>query len=498
MRMEKNKILSKLNINIKDYNNELEKILENKLFSYSAKNLLLSMLYKIENAYRDYETVKVEVPSKKEFIENILRIIKEKVLKIFLVKPGTPEAEVLEKEHLTYKVDRANGEITCIQNERVILTAILRLEEEKMDLKIPYDYIITPFIRMVNQGKLDSELEVIRDFNGWSWEVETKEITDIDYNFMYQTIILLNGRKNVRNKKNKEMTHLVDKLAIQKYVAMGEDTEYIQQLEENQKRKEERLQLFENKKEFLNQITAEKKEYTKQIEKIDRILNNNDLLKKEYYARNEKLPNKEKIFSVSYLVKILEKERTSCLEKIEECNKIILPKEFVEQKKALEEETTFLRSLGKEMKLEDKIALSKIFLQTVEGIVSKLTEENKAELVRWIYKIRYYRQIPISKTEKIRDRAELEEDFEKLMKVMIKKAQKLKIWDVFTDNAEITYLVLREIFNTKIIKLENIMLQFQYENKELVVEYDDDTVMENKITIPAESVRIKKKVRLFI
>ena len=351
--MEKNKILSKLNINIKDYNNELEKILENKLFSYSAKNLLLSMLYKIENAYRDYETVKVEVPSKKEFIENILRIIKEKVLKIFLVKPGTPEAEVLEKEHLTYKVDRANGEITCIQNERVILTAILRLEEEKMDLKIPYDYIITPFIRMVNQGKLDSELEVIRDFNGWSWEVETKEITDIDYNFMYQTIILLNGRKNVRNKKNKEMTHLVDKLAIQKYVAMGEDTEYIQQLEENQKRKEERLQLFENKKEFLNQITAEKKEYTKQIEKIDRILNNNDLLKKEYYARNEKLPNKEKIFSVSYLVKILEKERTSCLEKIEECNKIILPKEFVEQKKVLEEENIYLEGANKSFELPE-------------------------------------------------------------------------------------------------------------------------------------------------
>ena len=60
--MEKRKILSKLNIDIKDYNNELEKILENKLFSYDVKNLLLSMLYKIENAYRDYETVKLEVP----------------------------------------------------------------------------------------------------------------------------------------------------------------------------------------------------------------------------------------------------------------------------------------------------------------------------------------------------------------------------------------------------------------------------------------------------
>ena len=52
MVMEKNKILSKLNIDIRDYNNELEKILENKLFSYDVKNLLLSMLYKIENAYK--------------------------------------------------------------------------------------------------------------------------------------------------------------------------------------------------------------------------------------------------------------------------------------------------------------------------------------------------------------------------------------------------------------------------------------------------------------
>ena len=91
--MKKIKILSKFNIDMKDYNNELEKILENKLFSYDVKNLLLSMLYKIENAYKDYETVKRQVPTKKEYIENILRIIKEKCLKILLVKQGTTEAE---------------------------------------------------------------------------------------------------------------------------------------------------------------------------------------------------------------------------------------------------------------------------------------------------------------------------------------------------------------------------------------------------------------------
>ena len=113
--MEKSKILSKLNIDIKDYNNELEKILENKLFSYDVKNLLLSMLYKIENAYKDYETVNVEVPSKREYIENLFNIIKEKCLKILLVKAGTPEAEDLEKNNLLFKVDRKNGEIVCFQ-----------------------------------------------------------------------------------------------------------------------------------------------------------------------------------------------------------------------------------------------------------------------------------------------------------------------------------------------------------------------------------------------
>ena len=50
------RIFSKLNSN--EYNNQLEKILENKTFDESVKNLLLSMLYKIENGYADYSIVK--------------------------------------------------------------------------------------------------------------------------------------------------------------------------------------------------------------------------------------------------------------------------------------------------------------------------------------------------------------------------------------------------------------------------------------------------------
>ena len=496
--MEKNKILSKLSINIKDYNNELEKILENKLFSFSVKNLLLSMLYKIENAYKDYETAKVEVPTKNEYLENLIGIIREKALKIFLVKPETPEAEELEKQKIRYKVDKENGEITCFQNELVILTALLELGEVDKELKVKYDYIKEPLNKMLNIGKIDSNIEVIRDFNGWSWDIVIKDINDIDYNFIYQNLLLLNGKDNIINEKNKEINNIIDKLVIEKYIKNKKNKKNMEDIKNIKKKKKKRLQLFENKKEFLDKITNEKKEYTKKIEYIDRILNDNELLKKEYYARNEKLPNKEKIFSVSYLVGILDKERVEFLEKIDECNKLILPKEYVEQKNKLQIEYDFLSSIKEKIERNDLIELSTEILNVVKTKINKINEENKSDLIKWIYKIRYYRSIPLNEEEHIKDAKELDNLFKEIIELIIKKAQTLKIWDVFSENAELTYKVLKEIFNTKIIKLENINIQCRYEEKTLYVEYYDDTVIENTVKIEMENVKIKKKIKLFV
>ena len=61
----------------KDYNNELETILETKKFDENAKNLLLNILYKIEAAYKDYEKVKVKSKTKEEYIQNFIKTINE-------------------------------------------------------------------------------------------------------------------------------------------------------------------------------------------------------------------------------------------------------------------------------------------------------------------------------------------------------------------------------------------------------------------------------------
>ena len=74
-------------LNIKDYNNELEEVLETKNFSSDIKNFLLSMLYKIEIAYEDYSTVKYLSKTKREFIEEIIYTIKYNCDTIKLIKP---------------------------------------------------------------------------------------------------------------------------------------------------------------------------------------------------------------------------------------------------------------------------------------------------------------------------------------------------------------------------------------------------------------------------
>lgn len=496
--MEKSKILSKLNIDIKDYNNELEKILENKLFSYDVKNLLLSMLYKIENAYKDYETVKVEVPSKREYIENLFNIIKEKCLKIFLVKSETPEAEELEKNNLLFKVDRKNGEIVCFQNELVMLTAILNLDISPTLIEMPYEYMESPMYLLLKIGKIDTEVEVIRDFNGWSWDIDKNKIKDIEYNYIYQTMVLLSGKKSINSKNQKKLLNIVTKMAIKKYLSEANDLEYNDNFEKIRIQKQERLQLFDNKKEFINQISQEKRDYTKEIERIDKILNNNELLKKEYYARNEKLPNKQKIFSVSYLVGILDKERTDLIQKIDECNRIILPKEFVEQKSKLEEEVKLLNDIVETDREVALVELATEFLEQAMNIISKINEENKEKLIKWIYKIRYYRYLPIDKELYMKDIKALKPKFEDIIRLIIKKAQELKIWDNFSEDSALTYVILKEVFDTKMINLQNLNIQCSYQNKILTVEYYDDTILESAINVDIDSVKIKKKIKLFV
>ena len=117
---------------------------------------------------------------------------------------------------------------------------------------------------------------------------------------------------------------------------------------------------------------------------------------------------------------------------------------------------------------------------------------------KWIYKLRSFCYIPLTKDLYIKDEQELKDEFEKIYRTIIKKAQEIKLWDNFTEDNNLSYDILKGIFRTKIIKLENINIQCRYEEKVLYVEYYDDTVIDSSIQIHIDNVKIKKKFKLFI
>ena len=70
-----------------NYDMQLEEVLDNKEFNDEAKSLILSVLYKIEESYKDYAKVKLNVKLKNEIIEEIINILKYKCDKILILNP---------------------------------------------------------------------------------------------------------------------------------------------------------------------------------------------------------------------------------------------------------------------------------------------------------------------------------------------------------------------------------------------------------------------------
>lgn len=554
--MSKEDIFSK--ISLKDYNNELEKVLEEKDFSEVVKNLLLSMLYKIENAYEDYETVKVNTASKKYFIKKIIKIINEKCNKIELIKPLTEESKELEENNVNYIVDKKSGTIKVYQNETMMLEAIVALDQNE-NIVDKQKYIFADALEnILLNGNRMNKVEVIRDFNGWSWDITTSQIQSKNINLIYQNLILLLGNAFIqkwitqeneqdeeieipnneilRSKYNesfgitKEELKQDDKIDFfdkmkedleQKYgeenalnfierfvktvIAIGCNQNEKQKdiiLKQQEKVKEQLLKMQDNKT-YIEEISNYKKQINEQIKQIDTLLSDENMLKEEYKKRNAKLPNKEKIFSVSHLIIMLEKQRNSLLKEIQKCNKQIQPKEFVNTKQKLEEKVNFFEDINvkENEKVNEKVQIENLQLEFLKCFEEKVLKvDTKKEIEKLLYELRYYEQISYngSKVNKIKI---INEQLERLEKVLIEKACNQKVLVKFSNDENLNLKILTLLFYSKIINLANTVYILKYKKGILKIEIYDTTIQEEEIEIQIKEkvelqVRLNKKIKV--
>lgn len=523
--MSKKDFFSKL----KNYNNELEQILEKKEFSSDIRNLLLSMFYKIEISYKDYQKVKRVTKEKNELMEQLIQVIEKDCKKIELVEPNSGKGKVLRKYNLHSISDLAYKKIVSYPVEADFLYAIADLERKYYYISEDYYIENKTFEKMLKMGYCMDLKEIIRDFSGWSWKVEVNEIENTYYNLIYQNLRLLVGNKFLEEwKKNNQkdedyilklkerLSHLYGTqnaviLFKKMYIALSlimaeKNKKFKEELEQENKKALDELEAIKDKAKYLDKLTKDKKEMTKQIKNIDELLNNEKLLEQELERRKERNDKKSKILNIQYLKALLNGERRALIEKMQKNTSLMNPKKYVANKQRIQEKNEIineiLETLNKTNAYDTTIELQKQFLKCIETKVKNTN--NKKDIIELIYSLRYYVQLPITKEQKIKSLDNLRMQINKIQEVLIAKCINLKIINTISMNSEINFKIIKNILLSTSVNLEELEVQIEPKYNKLRINLYEGEEMENSFEIEtegsAEKVNIKnyKKFKLFI
>ncbi len=561
----------------KEYNEKLENILENKKVDSDAKNLLLSMLYKIENSYEDYYIVKTNATSKEKFIEKILKIIEEECHEIIVATPETEASKPLEKIKQNCIIEPKTGSILTYANEKDLLYAIFMLDIKYNQLKIDREFNLEKVGReellkyraiqnFFSVGTAMNESEVIRDFSGWSWSVSEKDIEDLNINLIYQNILILVGSKtkdevliprapkqkfsslnaNVEDlrrynqledkskKKSIKTYNEIIKEAFSKHfdfedikdmiydinlaiyaLEIKRDKQQKKYIENRYKEEKKIVTLMENRESFLETLEINKKQLEIKIRKIDRLLNNKSMLTREYYQRNEGVPDEDKIFSVSQLAKLLEQEKQQYIKEIEAENKLKDEKKYRDKQLQYSNEVKFYGGIiGASEKMN--IMLIRIQLEFLKCFMSLIEKaKTKDKLLELVYDFRYYCLLPVNDETKIKDIPELQDAIREVINALIDRCIDKKIIENISNTVSLCYSILKYVFTTQTINLENLSIRVIKDKEEVMdangnnrlyyitIEFFDgkeqveshEEIVDN---LKLLNIRLKRKTQLFL
>lgn len=494
-----NKLFSKFNG--KDFNEEIEQILDEKQFNEEVQSLILSIFYKINNSYDDYKTVKQHKLSKEEFLEIIKETIKKYCNKIEIIDQS------LDKNTNRFYIDKNLGKIKCIANDDILLFCIFNLiniENEEKDLTQKSVYQILEYGNALNFQ------ETIRSFNGWSWQDTISDQKDLACNIIFQDIIMILGYDKTQELINNK--NIIIKLAEKLEKLYG--GEYAKQLEFHLLRTcvlimanesidyknefinyfeplNEELSKLENKEELINFIANKRKEITDKIREIDKKLNNITYLTQDFEERNKNLENSKKFFSISALAEMYEKQRKDLLIKMKEYNKLVEPKSYIKKREELENKIGFYKQINLDENIQENIIdslinLQKAFLNIFNQKIEKCNEKKK--IIDILYNFRYYKMINFSKDEKIFEIEDLKEQYKNTLSNLIKKAQDIKAIEKYTNSLTLETKIIDNILSCEIISLNNIYIQIsdiKDENNLYNIQYFDGTMLikEEKIEL---------------
>lgn len=501
----------------KDYNEALEYILEQKDVDEKTKNLLQGILYKIDVSYKDYQKAKVIQRSKKEYIDEINKNIKKRCNKIVTLSFNDDINDKKIKESLEknkFYIDE--NQIITYQIEEKLLYAVEKSINNNKIVNGKYDIISKPLSNLIMTGKSIDRVEVLRDFNGWSWTTIKNEIESISSNLVYQVLQILLGEEFLDNwsfdtdgiidyynifkeeiskrygmEISQNFCDTIQKIAIINEIEQNIDfkNEKIKQLNqiENEIRKRTNVELY------INELTEEKKKSEKEIAVIQKILSSENELKNQYTKINEGVPLEKKIFSVRVLKQQLNLKKQENIQNINNINFKLLPQNYIEAKEKIKKEKSLLETIYYTEDEQKEIYFKFIFL-FLDCFEKMIKNVKKEDILNLIYKFRYYMLLPFNSEQYIKDITEFNKRIIEIEKELMKKGKKEKII-----SKEVPFEIWTHIFETRIIDLEKIYYKIFVEYDKKYFQLFDDNISEEKYIINnTEKNKINKKIKIFL
>ena len=500
---------------LKDYNSELENVLDRKYFSSNIKNLLLSMIYKIENSYRDYEKVKRVVRTRDEFLTEIVEIINKYLDNVKVVEPESNGAKLLIKNNVFALTNEKERSMLAYPTEISLLYGI-------SDIVPKYFYVKNELIfkrliqDMLVEGYNTNNLEILINFNGWSWDTKSKSNGKYINNLIYQNFLFICGEafltdwrnsssnridylEEIENRilrldKNNKFLNYMCKIL---YARANEKEKII--IKEKLKQKGKELIKIANKEKFLETMRTKKIKCSNALQRLDSILSNDKLLIREFKRRNSKLEDDKKISSIKIFEHMLIREREKILIEYKEASDLSLPVNYLKYKSKLEKYNEIYKN--KESIDKDIIELEKCFLKLIEVKVSKAT--TNYDIINNLYILRYLKNINLNKDYQIRDIPSLNREIDKILKLAITMACKSGIIRIVSMDIKTNYEIIKFAIDSGIIDLDDIKLYLELEKNELTIKVYDKEVFDKETTIKFNGdkkdfdIKLKKQVKLF-
>lgn len=507
----------------KDYNYILDKILEEKNFSEDATNLLLNMIYKIEVSYKDYAQIKGVFEKQNDFIDGVIKIISDNCNQLLLVDPKQEEIQMMREQNVLALTDEKNKKMYVYPTELAILYGLIDIKPKYFYVPKKYYFMKSELQNVLVQGTVLNFSEVIRNFNGWSWNVDEDANIDHVSNMIYQAIRMLvdedflrmweqdtSPRKDYIQELRNELAEYYGKenstnfyIAMARLVLAKNLDKNADKLRADLARSVSAYENMKDKTEYIYRVSEERKRLLAEIERRDFLLNDDKALIAEFNKRNKSLPDENKILNVSVFAEIIQTERKECVKKMNGLNDLVKPTNYTKMKNELYEKIQIMSIVNEKQSLRDYAILFmreviKCFAQNIEKINSK------EEIIDIIYQMRYFKKIRITRKEKLEDIKVLHDEVSSMLKYVVTKGCKEKVFNIFCKNIEYNFRIIETALNTAIANYEYTDISVEIKDGMLeIVVYDNEVVdKKDEIDFPLTKkdldVKQKKRIPMYV